>query len=208
MKEEFENLYEKQGEAPWTFEHPTEEIVILFEKGEIKGKILEIGCGEGHNAIYLASKGLDVTAIDFSENALKHARQHAKKARVECNFLTKDYHNLESINNKFDFIFDWRFFHELINEKDRNDYLDDIKRLLDENGKYLSVSFSGDSKLFGTGLLRKAPTGITLFFPTLHEAEKIFGKNFEIIDAKHIKVPEKPDITVTANYLLMKQKYS
>jgi len=130
MREQFERLYEKQGEAPWTFEHPVEEIVVLFEKGEIEGKVLEIGCGEGHNAIYLASKGLDVTAIDFSENALNHARQHAKKAGVECNFLAKDYRNLESINDKFDFIFDWRFFHELIEENDRNRYLDEIKLIV------------------------------------------------------------------------------
>jgi len=36
-----------------------------------KGKILDVGCGAGSHALYLQEKGLDVTAIDISENAIK-----------------------------------------------------------------------------------------------------------------------------------------
>ena len=123
---------------------------------------------------------------------------------MKCNFLEMDYREISRIGKKFDFIFDWRFFHELINESDRNKYLEDVRSLLKDDGKYLSVSFSGESDLFGKGTYREIlSTGVTLFFPTLLEAEKLFNKYFRIVSSKHIDLPEKPDMLVKSNYVLM-----
>ena len=36
-----------------------------------KGKILDVGCGAGSHSLYLQEKGLEVTSIDISENAIK-----------------------------------------------------------------------------------------------------------------------------------------
>lgn len=55
-----------------------------------KGKVLDLGCGEGRNAVYLASKGYSVDAIDFSETALKRARQLAAAMQVEVNWKNQD----------------------------------------------------------------------------------------------------------------------
>ena len=51
--------------------------VSLFIEGTIKGPILDLACGDGHNGIFLAKKSLEVICCDVSEEALKSARQLA-----------------------------------------------------------------------------------------------------------------------------------
>lgn len=55
-----------------------------------KGEALDIGTGEGRNAVYLASKGFKVTGIDFSETAGTRAKTLAKDSGVEVEFKTQD----------------------------------------------------------------------------------------------------------------------
>jgi tellurite methyltransferase len=51
--------------------------------------ILDLACGDGHNGIFLASKGLSVVLKDRSEEALSQARVNAQEARpvkvAQCN---------------------------------------------------------------------------------------------------------------------------
>jgi SAM-dependent methyltransferase len=53
-------------------------------------KILEIACGEGRNAVALAAKGYDVTALDFSNVALERAKALASGSGVEVHFRALD----------------------------------------------------------------------------------------------------------------------
>ncbi len=46
------------------------------------GKVIEMGCGTGLMAGYLQSKGLDVTALDLSQNVLKYAKEIASKSKI------------------------------------------------------------------------------------------------------------------------------
>ncbi len=204
----FEDIYSKPLNAPWSFEEIPKEIKELASKKIIREgmKILEIGCGEGHQAIYLAKKGLKVRAIDYSKNAINFAIENAKKEDVSIDFSTNSYKRLESIKERFDFIFDWRFLHEITNEQKRSEYLSEVSRLLKNNGKYLSVSFTGDSDFMGNGKLRISPAGIKIYFAKLKDLEKQFSKFFNILDSKYIIVPQKPNLKIKANYILAEKK--
>jgi SAM-dependent methyltransferase len=46
------------------------------------GRALDLGCGQGADAIWLAQRGWDVTAVDISRNALERAAEHAQDAGV------------------------------------------------------------------------------------------------------------------------------
>src|SRR5690349_19886130 len=51
------------------------------------GRALDVGCGEGADAVWLAARGWRVTALDVSEVALDRAAQHARAAVVEVAWL-------------------------------------------------------------------------------------------------------------------------
>ena len=54
------------------------------------GRALDIGCGEGADAIWLAGRGWTVTAIDVSDVALGRARQAAERAGVSVEWICGD----------------------------------------------------------------------------------------------------------------------
>ena len=68
---------------------PDESLVSWFREGLLApGRVLELGCGNGRNAVHLASLGCTVDAVDFSERAAEWTRQRARSAgaavTVQC----------------------------------------------------------------------------------------------------------------------------
>lgn len=210
-KEILEKTYEKPG-AVWTSIEPPAEVVELIEKGKIKPcKCLDSGCGEGFYSIYLASKGFEVTGVDLSENAIKYAKENAEKAGVKVNFIAMDISDLDKLNKKFDFIFEWALLHHIMPEK-REKYVENISKLLNKDGKYLSVCFNEQDPKFGKGKkLRiipkgaRAAMGTKLYFSSLQELKELFKPHFKIIESK---VYEKPGVggNNVWNYFLMERK--
>jgi SAM-dependent methyltransferase len=78
---------ERYSEADqiWSGE-PNASVVTLVRKLE-SGRALDVGCGEGADAIWLASLGWQVTAIDVSEVALRRARAAADQLEIEVEWL-------------------------------------------------------------------------------------------------------------------------
>jgi SAM-dependent methyltransferase len=56
----------------------------------LSGTALDLGCGEGADAVWLAARGWQVTAVDISGVALGRARQHAADAGVAIDFQRHD----------------------------------------------------------------------------------------------------------------------
>ncbi|MFZ4106769.1 class I SAM-dependent methyltransferase [Flavobacterium sp.] len=97
-----------------------------------KGRILDVGCGAGSHSLYLEEKGLEVTAIDISENAIKACRLRGlTTTRVE-NVL-----DLEE-KEKFDTIILLMNGTGIFGTLDQtSNYLQKLKRLLSPNGQIL-----------------------------------------------------------------------
>jgi tellurite methyltransferase len=55
-----------------------ENYLDLFTLEALKGPILDLACGDGHNGIFLASRGLPVILADRSEEALRRAKESAE----------------------------------------------------------------------------------------------------------------------------------
>ncbi len=72
------------GKIPSSF---VTQMSALFSKG---ARVLDVGCGEGRNAVALAAAGFKVTAIDFSAVALERAAALAKASNVEVVFKNID----------------------------------------------------------------------------------------------------------------------
>jgi SAM-dependent methyltransferase len=64
---------------------------LVAEAGELRpGRALDLACGEGQNAIWLASLGWDVVGVDYSEVAIAKARARAERDGVAAEFVCAD----------------------------------------------------------------------------------------------------------------------
>lgn len=67
-------------------------------------KILEVGCGTGRTACYLAGQGYDVTALDIRPAMLRKARFRAQRQRVFVRWVEGDACDLPFPANQFDIL--------------------------------------------------------------------------------------------------------
>lgn len=68
------------------------------------GRALDLACGEGQNAIWLASLGWEVTGVDYSEVAIAKARERAEREGVDVTFLCADLVEYEPPREAFDLV--------------------------------------------------------------------------------------------------------
>ena len=82
--------------APWDAVGVRPELRRLVEDGRVTPdshlRVVDLGCGTGANAVFLAARGHEVTAVDFSPVALRKAATRAADAGVldRCRFLEAD----------------------------------------------------------------------------------------------------------------------
>jgi ubiquinone/menaquinone biosynthesis C-methylase UbiE len=135
---DWEKVYSEYSLAqiPWHSDKPDQELVQLIESERIRPcRVLDVGCGAGTDAIYLASKGFNVIAIDISHEAIRIAEERAKKANVKVNFTTGDFLEVEFDNESFDFVNDRGCFHHM-NPLRREDFAAKVSRILNSQGFY------------------------------------------------------------------------
>jgi SAM-dependent methyltransferase len=135
---DWERVYSEWSLAqiPWHSDKPDREFIQLIE-GEkvIPCCALDVGCGAGTDAIYLASKGTNVTAIDISREAIRIAKERAEKAGVNINFIAGDFLDIEFDNVSFDFVNDRGCFHHM-NPLRREDFAAKVSKVLTGRGLY------------------------------------------------------------------------
>ncbi len=73
--------------------------------------VLEIGCGNGRDSIFFARAGLDVTAIDVAEGAVKLAKENAEEAEVEIDFHVGNAESLPFEDKQFGAMFSLSVLH-------------------------------------------------------------------------------------------------
>jgi 2-polyprenyl-3-methyl-5-hydroxy-6-metoxy-1,4-benzoquinol methylase len=71
----FEQMY--AGQALWDIGRPQPSIVALAETG-----VLDVGCGTGDNALFLASKGHETWGLDYMPIAIERAKAKAASQSV------------------------------------------------------------------------------------------------------------------------------
>lgn len=101
------------GTAPWDYDHPHAVIKELVQKKAINGRVLELGCGTGDDAIFLASKGFEVVGIDFSKIAIEKAKKKVGHKKLDLTLLQEDVFNITTDIGTFDTIIDCGLFHGL-----------------------------------------------------------------------------------------------
>lgn len=125
----FDKWYKESEDLFWKGATDKKYLDILLSR-LTKGNILDLGAGEGGDAIYLAKKGFEVTAVDISEAALKKLSKWAKKENVAVNVEVADLEDYQ-IQESYDGIISFAAIHFL--PKDKIDKL--IKNMKEKTNK-------------------------------------------------------------------------
>ncbi|MFA5905499.1 MAG: class I SAM-dependent methyltransferase [Desulfobacula sp.] len=143
-KQSFEERYQS-GTTPWELNRPDSHLIRIIEKEIVKPcRVLEIGCGTGSNAVFLHTRGFDVTAADFSSLAVEKAKEKARQERTDIKFLIKDFLLEKKAQPEFDFIFDRGCFHSFSDKKDRKTFAKNAARHLKPEGVWFSILGNAD----------------------------------------------------------------
>ena len=183
-KDMMEEIYSNTplDNIPWNIKYPPKQLVELVECGKITPcSAVDLGCGTGNYAIWLATKGFQVTGIDFSEKAVELASKRAKREDVNCKFLVGDLIDKDFISNtKYEFAYDWEVLHHIF-PPERDRYITNVAKMLNTGATYYSVCFSErDSDFGGLGKYRKTPMDTTLYFSSEKEIEQHIVSHFDI----------------------------
>jgi SAM-dependent methyltransferase len=135
----FDEAY--NGVPNWEIGRPQREFVTLEETGEIRGDVLDVGCGTGENALFLARRGHKVWGVDSVPRAIERAREKARDRDLSVTFLVQDALDLENLSRTFDTIIDSGLFHAL-SDPDRLRFVRSLAAVLRPGGTYLMLAFS------------------------------------------------------------------
>lgn len=122
---------------PWDTGTPDPMLVQMIESRAIAPcRTLEVGCGTGTNAIYLAQHGFEVVGVDISPLAVEKARA---KANGRCRFETLDFLTETPPGGPFTFVFDRGVFHVFDEDDERATFAENVAAALAIDGVWLSL---------------------------------------------------------------------
>jgi SAM-dependent methyltransferase len=100
-REDWDKRY-AEAERLWSA-NPNRFLVAEVE-GLPRGRALDLACGEGQNAIWLAGRGWDVVGVDFSEVAIAKARARAERDGIAVDFAVADLLEYEPEPGAYDLV--------------------------------------------------------------------------------------------------------
>ena len=105
---------DRDREVPFFRPAPDESLVAWHHEGLLAagGRALDLGCGPGRNAVWLAQQGYQVDALDVSPVALDWGRERAAAAGAEVRFVQADVLGWRP-EARYDLVYDSGCFHHL-----------------------------------------------------------------------------------------------
>jgi len=140
MADRFETAY-LEGSPPWDIGRAQPELMSLVETGGITGRVVDLGCGSGENALYFATAGLEVVGVDGSPTAIRRARDKAQKRGVPIRFDLADVLDLREYRASFDTATDSGVFHTF-DDDERLRYEPSVRGVLRPGGHLFLLCFS------------------------------------------------------------------
>ncbi|MBN1588844.1 MAG: class I SAM-dependent methyltransferase [Pirellulales bacterium] len=176
--DDWDRIY-REGLPPWETGVPARELVrLLGEQADLvpKGTAIELGCGTGADAVYLAKAGFDVTAVEISPIALERARARARLENAAVHFVLGDIFDCPETAGKYDLIYDAGFY-EFARRKKLSRFLDLLWRMTAPGSFYLTLVGNTDDSD------ENSPPGVTQ-----DEIHLELGRLFEMVQLRSIRL--------------------
>ncbi|MBI3611148.1 MAG: methyltransferase domain-containing protein [Nitrospirae bacterium] len=209
QKKYFEKAYET-GVHGWPTVGPTPFVLraltrIKTAAASGRGRILDLGCGEGRHTLASAREGFDAVGLDYEPLAIRRARSFAKRQKISGRFRFRvgDAFRLPFPPNSFDGIIDYGCLHH-VKIGDTRRYLESVIPCLKPGGYFILSCFSTRFKHHPGEKRRRhwlVHKGHYDRFFRKRDFRALFGKQFEILKAE-----EKADGLYVFWHLLMRKK--
>lgn len=160
------------GLKPWDSGIPPPELKALIEGPEARspGRALDLGCGTGTNAIYMAQHGWDVTGIDFVPRAVDMAHAKVAAAAVKPQIVLGDVTRLHDLNIGvgYSLVFDLGCLHSIPDGR-RDAYARGVTEVTVPGADFLVFGFY------------RKPTRLTNVKLTTEDLERRFGAGWDMV---------------------------
>jgi cyclopropane fatty-acyl-phospholipid synthase-like methyltransferase len=130
-----------QSAPPWDIGRPQNEFLQLAEKGAIRGRVLDVGCGTGEHTLMAAVRGLEAVGVDTTATAIAIAERKARERGITARFLVHDALHLPVLGEQFDTALDCGLFH-VFGDEDRRAFVDSLSAVVRPGGRYFMLCFS------------------------------------------------------------------
>ena len=133
-QEDWKRHYDKD-DLGWDLGQVAPPFLNLFESKTIfPGKTLVPGCGRGHEVIFLAENGFEVTAVDYSSGAVNYLKSTVQERKLKCKILHMNFFAIDSAHNGvYDLLIEQTFFCAISPEQ-RPSYVSTVARALKQGG--------------------------------------------------------------------------
>jgi SAM-dependent methyltransferase len=138
------------GKRGWGSTEDTEESIGYLQEvlgagyTPQQGRLLELGCGAGDNALWLAAWGFEVYGVDLSPTAVAWAGEKARNRSLQAVFEVGDVLTLDNYpDGFFDFVLDGCCLHCIIGP-DRGEVLKNARRVLKPGGFFFVMTMCND----------------------------------------------------------------
>jgi cyclopropane fatty-acyl-phospholipid synthase-like methyltransferase len=165
----FTQMYE--GNPPWDIGKPQAAFVEVAD--QIVGPLLDAGCGTGNGSVYFAARGLEVTGIDFVEEAIRRGEAKAAERGLSVRFLVKDAMTLDAWDETFASVIDSGLLH-IYSGEERRQYVRGLAHVLREGGRLFLLGFSDEEP--------SAEGGVSM-----QELEQEFAEGWEIESVRTVR---------------------
>lgn len=131
------------GDLPWDTGDVDPHLVELAAQGVITPcRVLDVGCGTGTNARWLAERGFEVHGVDLSPRAIEMAKAKCDAAGLRIPFTALDFLHDDVPGGPFDLVFDRGVLHVFDAAADRARFAERVARVLQPKGRWLSLAGS------------------------------------------------------------------
>ena len=138
MSSNWNERYEQEF-IPWDTGVPEPLLIEVVESGVLPvGRALDVGCGTGTNAIWLAQQGYDVLGVDIASLAIEKARVKLPPG-LSCRFATLDFLASRPEGGPFQLVFDRGCFHVFDEPVERAKFAAQVAAVLAPDGMWLSL---------------------------------------------------------------------
>lgn len=181
LVDRWDAAYREGRRPPWDTGRPSSHLKRLVEEQVLRPcRVLELGCGTGVNAVYLAGQGFDVTALDVAPTALQAARERAEQAGVKVRWIQADVLNPPALE-PFDLIFDRGCYHG-VRRQNASRYVEVVKKSCRPGGHVLILAGNANESGRSYGPPRVDETELVGDFADSFDFESLREIRFDTAD--------------------------